>query len=78
MFFFGVRVQGEGAEVRGRKGDLLIEVQVNNDAYFTRKGRNIHTDVDIPLHIALLGFILIDDKLKSQFLETCHYFSDIF
>jgi len=70
-----VRVQGEGAEVRGRKGDLLIEVQVNKDPYFTRKGKNIHTDVDIPLHIALLGFII--DNLKVNF-ESCLTISDIF
>ena len=50
-----IRVTGEGADIRGRKGDLYIEVNVAQDPYFKRKGQNIHTDVDIPLHVALLG-----------------------
>lgn len=50
-----LRLIGMGDHGRGRPGDLYIEVTVNGSKYFTRSGSDIHSEVHIPLGIALLG-----------------------
>lgn len=47
--------QGEAGFAGGHKGDLLIEVKIQPDPEFTRKGQNIHSSMKIPVATALLG-----------------------
>lgn len=51
-----VRVPGLGPDLPGRgKGDLFLVIQVREDSRFKRKGKNLHTEVQIDLYTALLG-----------------------
>ena len=47
--------QGEAGARGGPNGDLLIEVEVRSDPAFERDGKNIRSDVRVPLLTALLG-----------------------
>lgn len=47
--------QGEAGRGGGRKGDLLIEVEVASHPHFKREGKNIRSDVKVPVATALLG-----------------------
>ncbi len=47
--------QGEAGEGGGPAGDVYVEVKVLPDQKFERKGRDIHTEVAIPLNVAVLG-----------------------
>ena len=51
-----VRVKGQGmAGRRGPAGDLWLEIAVEDDPRFTRKGNDLHTRVQVPLYTAVLG-----------------------
>ena len=51
-----VRIAGEGrAGFDGRRGDLHLIISVRNDERFERKGNDLHTVVDAPLTMAVLG-----------------------
>ncbi len=50
-----VRIAGEGVAAQGRKGDLYLVVTVRPHERFERKGDDLHTDVDVPLTVAILG-----------------------
>jgi DnaJ-class molecular chaperone len=52
-----VRVAGEGQPGMGggKKGDLLLVVQVRPHPRFERKGDDLYEDVDVPLTTAVLG-----------------------
>ena len=52
-----VRLAGKGYPGRngGKAGDLLLEVQVEEDAAFERKGNDIHTTVRVPYSTMILG-----------------------
>ena len=52
-----VRVPGEGepGSAGGRPGDLYLRVRLAPDARFERKGRDLHTQVSVPVTIAVLG-----------------------
>lgn len=47
--------QGEAGTHGGPAGDLLFEIEVQSDKNFTRDGLDIHCDLDVPVHVALLG-----------------------
>lgn len=47
--------QGEAGPGGGPQGDLLIEAQVQPHPTFQRHGKNIRSDVKVPVAIALLG-----------------------
>ena len=47
--------QGEAGTHGGPAGDLLFEIEVQSDKNFTREGLDIHCDLDVPVHVALLG-----------------------
>jgi molecular chaperone DnaJ len=47
--------QGEGAPPGGNPGDLFVQVMLEPDPRFHREGRQVFTDVAIPLSTALLG-----------------------
>jgi DnaJ-class molecular chaperone len=51
-----VRVPGEGEHASGgRAGDLYLRVRIRPDPRFERRGRDLHTQVSIPLTTAVLG-----------------------
>jgi curved DNA-binding protein len=52
-----VRVPGEGEHGAsgGRAGDLFLRIKLRADPRFERRGRDLHTQVTIPVTIAVLG-----------------------
>jgi DnaJ-class molecular chaperone len=51
-----VRVAGEGEQAGGgRAGDLYLRVRLRPDQRFERRGRDLHTTVNVPLTTAVLG-----------------------
>lgn len=52
-----VRVPGEGEHGAsgGRPGDLYLRVRLRPDPHFERRGRDLHTQVSIPVTTAVLG-----------------------
>ncbi|MBK7143440.1 MAG: J domain-containing protein [bacterium] len=47
--------QGEPGVNNGHSGDLLITVHLSPDPYFTRKGDDIYSSIEIPFTEAILG-----------------------
>jgi molecular chaperone DnaJ len=47
--------QGEAGVHGGTSGDLYIEIRQKPDATFERKNQDLHTEIPIPFHIAVLG-----------------------
>jgi DnaJ-class molecular chaperone len=50
-----VRVAGEGAQARGRAGDLYLRVKVRPHASFERQNDDLSTTIRIPLTTVVLG-----------------------
>jgi DnaJ-class molecular chaperone len=50
-----VRVAGEGASLKGKKGDLYLRVRVRQHAQYERRGDDLATTVKVPLTTAVLG-----------------------
>lgn len=52
-----IRLAGKGnpGVAGGKAGDLIIETQVNPHAFFRREGDDVHTDIKVPLALALTG-----------------------
>ncbi|MFH1810144.1 MAG: molecular chaperone DnaJ [Pseudomonadota bacterium] len=52
-----VRLKGKGASGKrgGTAGDLYIVVQVDEDPVFKREADDLHTEIRIPFHLAILG-----------------------
>jgi curved DNA-binding protein len=50
-----LRVRGKGNQGMGRRGDLLIKVEVADSPIFERKDNDLYMTIDIPLKSALFG-----------------------
>ena len=50
-----LRVRGKGNQGMGKKGDLLIKVEVSDSPIFERKGNDLYMSMDVPLKDALFG-----------------------
>ncbi len=50
-----LRVRGKGHSSMGKRGDLLIKVEVSPSPTFTRNGNDLYTTMDVPLKEALFG-----------------------
>ena len=51
-----IRLRGRGmAGSDGKKGDLLIEIHIDPDSEYTRKGLDLYTSAQIPYATAVLG-----------------------
>lgn len=62
-----VRVPGEGRPGRdGRKGDLYLVISVRPHPRFTRRGDDLHTEVEVPLVDAVLGGEVEVTTLKGR------------
>jgi DnaJ-class molecular chaperone len=55
-----LRLKDEGA------GDMLLEIEVEPHPGFTRKGRDIHTDVLVPLADAVLGRSIVVPTIHGE------------
>lgn len=62
-----VRMRGEGPQAAdGRRGDLLLVVDVEPDPRFERMGNDLHAVVAVPLHTAMLGGEVPVETLAGQ------------
>ena len=50
-----LRVRGKGNQGMGRRGDLLIKVEVAKSPIFERKDNDLYMTIDVPLKSALFG-----------------------
>jgi curved DNA-binding protein len=50
-----IRIAGQGAQGTAGRGNLYLVVHIVPDARFTREGTTLHTTVDVPLAVAMLG-----------------------
>ena len=50
-----LRAEGQGAGEGRAAGDLLVEIEVEEDSYFSRQGYDIITNVNVPLTTVRLG-----------------------
>ena len=52
-----MRLSGNGAAPKGGgpKGDLYVQIRVHSDNRFVRNGRDIHSEITIPMVAAALG-----------------------
>ena len=61
-----LRLKGKGHKMPGDlQGDAYIEIHVNPHKVFTRKGRDIYTDVPIGVHEAILGSTIEVDTVHG-------------
>lgn len=54
-----VSIRGEGNRIGGSVGDVLISFSIDRSDSFLRKKNDIYVNVTVPLHLALLGGIVI-------------------
>ncbi len=59
-----LRIRGKGKSFQGRRGDLLLKVNVASDPEYERVGDDLYKNIDIPLKTALFG-----GKVKVNTLE---------
>ncbi len=59
-----LRIRGKGKVYKGRRGDLLLKVEVAPDPEYERVGNDLYKTIDIPLKIAMFG-----GKIKVPTLE---------
>jgi curved DNA-binding protein len=50
-----LRVRGKGNSIGGKRGDLLIKVEVAESTEYERKGTDLYKSLDVPLKVALFG-----------------------
>ncbi len=59
-----LRIRGKGKSFQGKRGDLLLKVEVASDPEYEREGDNLYKTIDIPLKTAMFG-----GKVKVNTLE---------
>ena len=50
-----IRISGQGAPGSAGRGNLYLVVRMTPDKRFTREGTTLHTTIDVPLAVAMLG-----------------------
>lgn len=63
-----LRLSGEGAEgdPGAPRGNLLVQVLVDDDDYFIRDGSNVHTEAPISITQAILGGVVDVETLNGE------------
>jgi molecular chaperone DnaJ len=61
-----LRLKGMGDFGKDRHGDLYIDISVQKDRIFEREGDDVHADLHIPLHVALLGGEVMAPTLDGE------------
>ncbi len=59
-----LRIRGKGKSYKGRRGDLLLKVEVAPDPEYERVGSDLYKTINIPLKLAMFG-----GKLKVPTLQ---------
>lgn len=60
-----LRGQGEAGMSGGTAGDAYVEIHVEPDPLFTRKGQDIHAEAKMPLQTAVLGGSITADTIHG-------------
>ncbi|HJT57786.1 MAG TPA: DnaJ C-terminal domain-containing protein [Ktedonobacteraceae bacterium] len=50
-----IRIVGQGVQGTAGRGDLYLVIEVQSNPRFTREGTTLHTRVEVPLTVAMLG-----------------------
>lgn len=50
-----IRIAGQGVQGTAGRGDLYLVIEIQADPHFTREGTTLHTRVEVPLTVAMLG-----------------------
>jgi DnaJ-class molecular chaperone len=58
--------QGEPSPAGGTAGDAYVEIHVEPDPAFTRKGNDIHSEAKVPLRTAVLGGSITVDTIHGS------------
>ena len=61
-----MRVKDKGKSYQGRKGDLILSVEVALSPEYTREGDDLVKTIDIPLKTALLGGKIVIETLYKE------------
>ena len=61
-----LRVRGKGKSFQGRRGDLILEVEVSPHPEWERDGNNLYKKVDTPLKTMLFGGKIGVDTFKGH------------
>ena len=56
-----LRLKGQGKAITGSsiKGDAVVEVTVEDHAYFVRRGQDIHVEIPVAIYEAILGAAIL-------------------
>jgi curved DNA-binding protein len=61
-----MRVKDKGKSYQGRKGDLILSVEVANSPEYVREGDDLVKTIDIPLKTALFGGKVVVETLYKE------------
>jgi curved DNA-binding protein len=61
-----LRIRGKGKTFQGRRGDLILEVEVTPHPNWERKGDDLYTKVEVPLKTMMFGGKIGVDTFKGH------------
>ncbi len=61
-----LRIRGKGKSYNGKRGDLLLKVEVAKDPEYERIGNDLYKRIDIPLKTAMFGGKVKVDTLEKE------------
>jgi curved DNA-binding protein len=61
-----LRVRGKGKAFQGRRGDLILEIEVMPSSEWERKGNDLYKKVDVPLKTMIFGGKIGVDTFKGH------------
>jgi curved DNA-binding protein len=61
-----LRIRGKGKTFQGRRGDLILEVEVTSNPNWERKGDDLYTKVEVPLKTMIFGGKVGVDTFKGH------------
>lgn len=61
-----LRIRGKGKTFQGRRGDLILEVEVTPSPNWERKGDDLYTKVEVPLKTMIFGGKVGVDTFKGH------------
>jgi curved DNA-binding protein len=61
-----LRIRGKGKNFQGRRGDLILEVEVTPNPNWERRGDDLYTKVEVPLKTMIFGGKVGVDTFKGH------------
>lgn len=61
-----LRIRGKGKSYQGKRGDLILEVEVTPNPKWERKGEDLYTKVEVPLKTMIFGGKIGVDTFKGH------------